>query len=306
MIIKALTNIPYFTDLDEEILNAIAQHLVQKIYTTDQVVFLEGYPCAGLGIVHKGLLKSVRYAPSGREQTISLLHPGEIFNAVGVFAKTSNPVTVIALKPTSIWLLSGERLQALQRRYPTLTQRIVQNLAERTLALVDLVEDLSLRTVEMRLAIVVGGTLVFGFLYGILLKSSPLNPNPVASLRTVLVGALVRHEVALPLVGMLVVLLIVSWVSNKSLCGNGCQLGLLQDLLYRVPVPKWQPPFKISNTVRVVAFVSLLGSLIIAGLDWIGIIDPFQIFQFKFTMYPKFLHNFSYNISPIARKKLCK
>jgi CRP/FNR family transcriptional regulator len=151
-IIKALTNVPYFADLDDEILHAIAPHLVQKTYAADQVVFLKGDPCAGLGIVHKGLLKSVRYAPSGREQTISLLHPGEIFNAVGVFAKTSNPVTVIALKPTTIWLLSGERLQALQMRYPPLTQRIVQNLAERTLALVNLVEDLSLRTVEMRLA----------------------------------------------------------------------------------------------------------------------------------------------------------
>jgi polyferredoxin len=134
-----------------------------------------------------------------------------------------------------------------------------------------------------RLAVVIGGTLVFGFLYGILLKSSPLNPNPVASLRTVLTGALVQHKIAPPLVGMLAVLLIISWVSNKSLCGNGCQLGLLQDLLYRVPVPKWQPPFKISNMVRVVAFVSLIGSLLIAGLDWIGIIDPFQLFQFKFT-----------------------
>ncbi len=151
-IIKALTNVPYFANLSDDVLHAIAQHVVRQTYDADQVVFLKDEPCAGLGIVHKGLLKGVRYATSGREQIISLLRPGEIFNAVGVFAETHNPVTVIALKPTTIWLLPCERLHYLQTRYPVLTQRIVRNLAEKTLALVDLVEDLSLRTVEMRLA----------------------------------------------------------------------------------------------------------------------------------------------------------
>jgi CRP/FNR family transcriptional regulator len=151
-IIKALNNVPYFAGLGDDVLNAIAQDVVQKTYAAGQVVFLKDEPCPGLGIVHEGLLKGVRYATSGREQIISLLRPGEIFNAVGVFANIPNPVTVIALKPTTIWLLPAERLQYLQIRFPVLTQRIVRNLAERTLALVDLVEDLSLRTVEMRLA----------------------------------------------------------------------------------------------------------------------------------------------------------
>ncbi len=151
-IIKALNNVPYFADLDDDVLKAIAQHVVQKTYAANQVVFLKDEPCTGLGIVHEGLLKGVRYATSGREQIISLLRPGEIFNAVGVFVDTPNPVTVIALKPTTIWLLPAEQLQYLQTRFPALTQHIVRNLAERTLALVDLVEDLSLRTVEMRLA----------------------------------------------------------------------------------------------------------------------------------------------------------
>lgn len=60
-------------------------------------------------------------------------------------------------------------------------------------------------------------------------------------------------------------------------------MGLLQDLLHRVKLPKWKLPFWLSNSVRVTAFVALVAGLMVAGLDWIGAIDPFRLFQFNFT-----------------------
>ena len=62
-------------------------------------------------------------------------------------------------------------------------------------------------------------------------------------------------------------------------------MGLLQDLLHRVGLPKWKPPFRLSNTARVISFVALVAALMIAGLDWIGVIDPFKLFQFNFTLW---------------------
>jgi polyferredoxin len=82
---------------------------------------------------------------------------------------------------------------------------------------------------------------------------------------------------------MLVVLLAVVWASNKTICGWACQLGLLQDLLYSVPVRKWRPPFWLANTIRGVAFAGLLLGLLVAGMDWIGWINPFQMFRIEFT-----------------------
>ncbi len=137
-------------------------------------------------------------------------------------------------------------------------------------------------TSKVRLVFLVGGVLIFGFLFGLLIPSG-LNPNPVASLRTLLTSTLVRGQLVVPVTVMLALLLIAVWVSNKSICGWACQLGLLQDLLYRVRTPKWKPPFWLSNGIRILAFVGLVGGLIVAGLDWIGIIDPFQIFSFNFT-----------------------
>lgn len=138
-------------------------------------------------------------------------------------------------------------------------------------------------TSKVRLAFLTGGALLFGFVFGFLIPGG-LNPNPVSSLRTLLTTVLVKHQLVLPVAAMLVILLLMVWVSNKSICGWGCQLGLLQDLLHRAPLPKWKPPFWLSNSVRIVAFVALVAGLVAAGLDWIGLIDPFQLFSLKFTL----------------------
>lgn len=137
-------------------------------------------------------------------------------------------------------------------------------------------------TPAVRLAFLIGGTILFGFVFGLLIPDG-LNPNPVASLRTLFTNILVRRQLVVPVAVILAVLLLAVWVSNKSICGWACQLGLLQDTLYRVKLPKWQPAFWLANGVRILALLGLVGGLIIAGLDWIGVIDPFQLFSFNVT-----------------------
>ena len=138
-------------------------------------------------------------------------------------------------------------------------------------------------TSRLRLTFLIGGVLVFGLVYG-LLTGGDLNPNPVFSVRNLLTTVLVKHQLKVPVAAMLVILLLTVFISNKSICGWGCQLGLLQDLLHRVPLPKWKPPFWLSNSVRILAFVALVARLAVAGLDWIGVIDPFQLFSFNITL----------------------
>jgi len=138
-------------------------------------------------------------------------------------------------------------------------------------------------TSKVRLAFLIGGALLFGFIFGFFIPGG-LNPNPVESLRMLLTAVLVKRQFMLPVAAMLVVLLLTVFISNKSICGWGCQLGLLQDLLHRVNLPKWKPPFWLSNSVRIVAFVALIAGLVVGGLDWIGLIDPFQLFSFNFTL----------------------
>lgn len=133
-------------------------------------------------------------------------------------------------------------------------------------------------TPRRRLAFLLLGTLVFGFAYGILI---PANPNPVLSLRGVLAAVLTGRTLVPLVIVMLIALLLISVISNKSICGWGCQLGLLQDLFDRIPLPKWRPPFWLTNSVRVVAFLGLVVGLAWAGMDWIKGVDPFGIFSLR-------------------------
>ena len=145
-------------------------------------------------------------------------------------------------------------------------------------------------TPEVRLSFIVGGVLVFGFLFA-QTASVGLQPNPVAALRMVLTRVFVQGPggaagnvfmTMMPAV-VLLILLGAGWVSNKAICGWVCPFGLLQDLLHRVPLPKWRPSFRLTNSVRVGAFVALVVGLVVAGLDWIGKVDPFGLFSLNLT-----------------------
>lgn len=78
--------------------------------------------------------------------------PGEVFNEVGAFAKQPNPATAIALEPSKLWLLPRTSVAKLLRTQPEIAERVIASLAARVVTLVNLVTDLSLKSVAGRLA----------------------------------------------------------------------------------------------------------------------------------------------------------
>jgi len=149
---QVLSALPYFAELDPATLKTVAQAAVRRDYETGQVVFWEGEPCAGLYVVQDGWLKMVKLSSDGREQVLRIVSAGETFNEVGVFTTAPNPVTVVALEPSTVWIIRRKVMLRLLDQHPGMARRILQNLAEHVLYLVSLIEDLSLRTVEARLA----------------------------------------------------------------------------------------------------------------------------------------------------------
>jgi CRP/FNR family transcriptional regulator len=150
--ITIFASVPSFTGLDAETLEDLARAATQREYAPDQVVFVEGDPCAGLYVVQDGWLKSLKLSLSGREQVIRFVGPSEVFNEIGVFADAANQVSVVALEQATVWVIPRHTLLQLLDRRPQLARVVTQNLATRVLHLMALVEDLSLRTVEARLA----------------------------------------------------------------------------------------------------------------------------------------------------------
>ena len=149
---RVLSAVPDFAGLDPATMEAIAGAAIRRSYDAGQVVLLEGEPCAGLYVVQEGWLKSVKISMAGREQVVRFVGPGEAFNEIGVFAGGLNQATVEALEPAKVWIVRRDPLLRLMDEHPPLAHVITQNLAKRVLYLMGLVEDLSTRSVEARLA----------------------------------------------------------------------------------------------------------------------------------------------------------
>lgn len=152
MLVKRLKSLEFLRGLQDETLAALAGQAVWKVYAPDAVVFWEGDTETNLYYLQYGWLKAVKTGPDGRQQTLRFLGAGEVFNEIGVFTKRPNPATAIALEESGIWLIPRPALEQVLLAYPQTILQIMENMADRFISLVDLTADLSLRTVEARLA----------------------------------------------------------------------------------------------------------------------------------------------------------
>ena len=137
-------------------------------------------------------------------------------------------------------------------------------------------------TSRNRLMFLIAGIAVFGFLFG---QLSPLNPNPMSLLGNFVLnlkGAEVPVPLQLSLV-MLSLMLGLVVVSNRSICVWGCQLGLLQDAFYHIPSRKINVSKKVTLWTRVIFFSLFVGLLFLSGLNILGLLDPFGVFQLSLT-----------------------
>jgi CRP/FNR family transcriptional regulator len=147
-----LKGVAYFSELDDAALEGIARSAVCQVYDGGQVVLLEGEPSAGLYFVESGWLKAIKIGIDGREQVLERLGPGRPFNAISVFTDAPAQATVTALESAKVWVVQKEVLLKTMDEYPALARQVVKDLASKVMHLVQMVEDLSLRSVEARLA----------------------------------------------------------------------------------------------------------------------------------------------------------
>ena len=149
---ELLRSIPYFASLDEDALASIAAIAARRAYAPDEVIFLEGDPCAGLFIVQTGHVKIYTASPEGREQILTIIGPRDSFNDVAVFDGGPNPASAQAMEAVELLVIERPTMLNLFERYPKLAQAVVTVLAARARMLVRMVEDLSLHSVTGRLA----------------------------------------------------------------------------------------------------------------------------------------------------------
>lgn len=151
-LIDALAQTLHFNSMSVEVQNAILTAAIPKHFTAGQVIYLEGEPADYVYILASGWVKATRMTPEGREQALLILRPVEIFGDIAVFSSTPYPGTATALEEVHAWAIPAEIIIAMINQHPELAMAVIRKMSDRVLYYIGLVEDLSLRSVEARLA----------------------------------------------------------------------------------------------------------------------------------------------------------
>jgi CRP/FNR family cyclic AMP-dependent transcriptional regulator len=139
--------------LSEATLGRIAEAVQARPFGPGELILLEGEPCRDAFFVAAGKVRVYRMSPSGRQQVMVQLRPGDAFNTVpAVQLEGRNHASVEGVTSGQLYAVPAAALRRLVLECPDLAMALLQDFADKLDHLTDLVEDLSLRTVRARLA----------------------------------------------------------------------------------------------------------------------------------------------------------
>jgi len=151
-LVNTLRSCQLFAGLALPDLRNIAAITVVKTLAKDEFLFHEGEPSQGFYVVQRGAVNVHRVSTVGKEQVIHVFRAGESFAEAALATATGYPADARALEPTQVLLVRKGEFVALLRHQPELALRMLASMSQHLRVLVSLVEDLTLKDVETRLA----------------------------------------------------------------------------------------------------------------------------------------------------------
>jgi polyferredoxin len=121
--------------------------------------------------------------------------------------------------------------------------------------------------------------------FGVILGS---DPSPMGTVKDAIVLLGSKGVIFPPRLIAFGIFLLMVILANKFICSWGCQLGTLQDLIFRFNrdskdskglFGQVKIPFIISNSIRVLFFLILILVAFVWADDIVGPIDPFKVFK---------------------------
>jgi CRP/FNR family transcriptional regulator, cyclic AMP receptor protein len=151
-LIDVLRQVPYFAELEPDLLKGLAAQVRERKLEAGELILMDGDPCEGLYVVISGRVKVFKLSAEGKEQVLRILGPGRTFNDVPVFDGGPNPGSAAAMEAVTVSLIPKAQILRLVEQQPKVAKAVIRLLASRLRALTLVIEDLSLRSVTARVA----------------------------------------------------------------------------------------------------------------------------------------------------------
>lgn len=122
-------------------------------------------------------------------------------------------------------------------------------------------------------------------LFGIILSA---DPSPMGTVKDAIYLYATKHVIFPPRMIALSIFLLTVFLANKFICGWGCQIGTLQDLIFRINRNKkdtkgvlrqYKPPFWFTHSFRIAFFALFTVAAFLWATDLFDKIDPFKIYK---------------------------
>jgi CRP/FNR family transcriptional regulator len=132
-------------------LQLLAARTVRRSFSTGELVFSEGDPCAGLQFISRGKVRIFKSSASGREQVLAVNVPGESIAELPVFDGGTYPASAIAIEDVEIAFISRQDFHNFCLEHPEVSLKVLTVVGARLRGLVNIIEELSFTTVRQRL-----------------------------------------------------------------------------------------------------------------------------------------------------------
>lgn len=147
-----LKRVPFFRELGEKELSALAERAIDKSCSKGEVLFSEGDECKGLYVVARGAVKILKSSMNGREQTLAMQMPGTPVAELPLFDGGTYPAAAQCVEDSELLFIPRRDFEALIHQHPDLAMAVIRTLGQRLRKMVFLVEELSLKEVDQRIA----------------------------------------------------------------------------------------------------------------------------------------------------------
>jgi CRP-like cAMP-binding protein len=130
-------------------LKQIAQH---RTFGRKDTLARVGDPATELYLLAQGRVRLFSHSPQGRNLTLSVVEPGDIFGELVLFANQRWVSDAQALSDGALYAIPRHKLEVLLEQDPSLVLRVMENLGQRLQAVERRLGDLVFKSVPERLA----------------------------------------------------------------------------------------------------------------------------------------------------------
>ena len=150
--IEFLSSVPLARGLSKEQLETLASFTRKKKYRSKQLIIAENDKIREFYMIARGRVKMFKNSVDGREQTLHLFGPGELFGMCATSSDFIFPANAMALEQSTLLIFPVDMIEALGRQDPTILFNMISVLSCMLKDSMLMIETLSLMKIPQRVA----------------------------------------------------------------------------------------------------------------------------------------------------------